>query len=245
MSQKPIQYQQGWTEFYKLRINLSEDVLIPRPESELLVDEVIKIAKSRLRIAYGKDKKIISHMPSAISIVDVGTGSGCIAISIAKNLLQARIWALDISKKALKVAEENAKLHKVENQILFLESDLLEILTNKYDRLVYHTKIQPDIMVANLPYIPTPRLKFIDPMVTDFEPRVALDGGEDGFELYRKLFQQISRQPRRLQPKFMVCEIDYTHGELAVQEALKYFPKADVEVKEDLAHLQRILKIKF
>ena len=101
---------------------------------------------------------------------------------------------------------------------------------------------------------------YIDPMVTEFEPRVALDGGMDGFELYRKLFQQMSpplgvkqfhpgggTAPGRTAriPKYLFGEIDYTHGELAVQEALKYFPKAEVEVVKDLAHMQRVLKIKF
>ncbi|MBI2022555.1 peptide chain release factor N(5)-glutamine methyltransferase [Candidatus Daviesbacteria bacterium] len=218
----PVQYQRGWCEFYKLKFKLTPDVLIPRPETELLVDEVIKIKPN--------------------TILDIGTGSGCVAISIAKNLPNAKIIATDISPKALGVAKSNAKFHHVEDKIIFLEADLLPDF-----------KQSPDVIVTNLPYIPTARLMYIDPMVTEFEPRVALDGGQDGFELYRKLFQQISEMrkgvklnhPEGGKLKYLIGEIDYTHGELAVQEALKYFPNAEVEVTKDLAHLQRILKIKF
>ena len=215
----PKQYTQGWTEFYRLRFKLTPDVLIPRPESELLVDEVIRIAK-------------LSIVNSQLSIIDVGTGSGCIAISIAENLPKAKIIATDISEKALKVAVTNAKSQKVYGRIVFVINDLLEGF-----------KAAPDVIVTNLPYIPTARLMYIDPMVTEFEPKIALDGGRDGFELYRKLFTQIEQQ--NIYPKYLLAEIDYTHGELAVQEALKHFPKAQVQVKHDLAKKQRILMIKF
>lgn len=217
---KPKQYIQGWVEFYKLRFKVNKSVLIPRPETELLVDEVLKFIKK------------ISHTPS---ILDLGTGSGNIAISIAKNAPNVEIIATDISQKALKVAAQNAKLHGVEKQIIFLESNLLD----KVDSSV-------DIIVTNLPYIPSARIPYLDSLVKDFEPLVALDGDEDGFGLYRKLFSQISTlQPQGFKPKLLIGEIDYTHGELAVNEALKYFPKAEVEVKTDLAHKQRILKISF
>ena len=215
-TQAPKQYQQGWTEFYKLKFHLTRDVLIPRPETELLVDEALKLAKER----------------DNLTVLDLGTGSGCVAISIAKNAKNTKIIATDISKEALNVAEKNAKFHRVENQIIFLEVDLLPDL-----------KIAPDVIVTNLPYIPTARLMYIDPMVTEFEPRVALDGGQDGFELYRKLLSQMKE--KNIIPEYFFGEIDYTHGELAVQETLRYFPKAEVDVVKDLAHLQRILKIKF
>ncbi len=238
--QVPKQYTQGWTEFYKLKFHLTRDVLIPRPETELLVGAVLEHAKNEIATS--------PAMPDPrndnVTVLDLGTGSGCVAISIAKNAKNTKIIATDVSKEALKVAEKNAKFHRVENQIIFLEADLLPDL-----------KVAPDVIVTNLPYIPTARLMYIDPMVTEFEPRIALDGGTDGFELYRKLFQQMSHPLGVEQfhppggtartPKYLFGEIDYTHGELAVQEALKYFPKAEVEVVKDLAHLQRILKIKF
>lgn len=212
-SSKPSSYIKGYIEFYKLKFKVTPDVLIPRPETELLVDEVLKFKPQ--------------------SVLDLGTGSGAIAVAIAKNLAHVKVTASEISKDALEIAKQNAKFHQV--KIEFILSDLLDNIDKLFD-----------IIVTNLPYIPTARIPYLDCSVKDFEPHIALDGGEDGFSLYRKLFAQISTmQPPRLPPKLLIGEVDYTHGELAVNEALKYFPKAQVEVKTDLAHKQRILKISF
>ncbi len=207
---KPIQYQKGWVEFYKLKFKVNPDVLIPRPESELLVDEILKITPK--------------------SVLDLGTGSGCIAISIAKALPQTKVIASEVSQKALEIAKQNAKFHQV--RIDFILSDLLEEIIEC-----------PEVIVTNLPYIPKERIPYLDSSVKDWEPHVALDGGEDGFELYRQLFAQISK--RGWKPKLLIGEIDYTHGELAIDEAYKFFPKAQIEVKKDLAHKQRILIIHY
>lgn len=225
----PKQYIQGWTEFYKLRFKLTQDVLIPRPETELLVDEVL----AKL--------KLVPPHPSPVTILDVGTGSGCIAISIAKNSTIAHVLATDVSENALEVARENAKAHKVEDRIFFIKSDLLSY----YDTLKKSSEKakSPDIIVANLPYIPTARLKLIDPMVTEYEPRVALDGGYDGFELYRKLFTQMRN--KNIIPKFLIAEIDYAQADIIQSEVPKFFPNAEFEIKYDLAKKQRILVIKF
>lgn len=216
---KPKQYVQGWVEFYKLKFKITEDVLIPRPETELLVDAVIDFIKK-------------SPTKSQYTVLDLGTGSGNIAISIAKNLPKVNFFATDISLKALVVAKENAKIHKVDKRIFFMEGDLLSGI-----------KSSPDVIVTNLPYIPTPRIRYLDPSVVDFEPIIALDGGKDGFELYRKLFEQIEKLTPK--PRLIIGEIDYTHGELALKEAQKFFPDSSVEVKTDLAHKQRILIIRF
>lgn len=232
---KPIQYQRGWVEFYKLRFKVTSDTLIPRPETELLVDEVLNFVNAL-------DPK--PYILNPVIILDIGTGAGNIAISIAKNLsptsdVGARTIATDISEKALEIARQNAKLHEVADKITFIKSNLLE--SKKIKPLILNT--DPLILVTNLPYIPTERIAYLDSSVKDFEPHMALDGGEDGFELYRKLFKQVSLTPERCKPKLIVGEIDYTHGELARNEALKYFPNAEVEIKTDLAHKQRILKI--
>lgn len=214
---RPSQYIKGWVEFYKLKFKVNENVLIPRPETELLVDEVLKF--------------IIHNSPC--TILDLGTGSGNIAISLACNLkgCNVKIIATDISPKALKVAKQNAKLHGVGKQITFVESNLLEKIT-----------LQPDIIVANLPYIPNYRIPYLDSSVKNFEPHIAFDGGSDGFELYRKLFSQIKKKGWK--PKLIIGEIDYTHRELAYHESYKYFPATQIEVKTDLAHKQRILLIR-
>ncbi|MDD2823374.1 MAG: peptide chain release factor N(5)-glutamine methyltransferase [Candidatus Daviesbacteria bacterium] len=231
----PKAYTQGWIEFYKLRFKVTPDVLIPRPETELLIDEVLNYIKEN------KKENII--------VLDVGTGSGAIAISITKNLsasqTNTQIIATDISKEALKVAKQNAKLHGVLDKITFIQSDLLSDLdpSTQESTGLFPTQDDNLIIVTNLPYIPTERIPYLDSSVKDFEPFIALDGGEDGFELYRKLFSQIVKKGWK--PKLLVGEIDYTHGELAIYEAQKYFPKSNVEVIKDLAHLQRILKITF
>lgn len=214
-SEQPKAYKDGHIEFYKLKFKVTEDVLIPRPETELLVDAVLEFLKKN---------------PGSHKILDLGTGSGAIAISIAKNS-DAKIIASDISPKALKIAKLNAKFHSVEEKITFIRSNLLAKVDTK-----------PDIIVTNLPYIPTERIAYLDSSVKDFEPVIALDGGKDGFDLYRKLFAQIVKKGWK--PKLIIGEIDYTQGELAVLEAQKYFPEATVEVKKDLAHMQRILKVK-
>lgn len=223
-SSKPSQYTKGWVEFYKLRFKVNENVLIPRPETELLVDEVLKY---------------YTLHPKPYTLLDIGTGAGNIAISLACNLkgYRTNIIATDISKTALKIAKQNAELHGVEDKIEFIKSDLLENFNYTLSPKPYTL-----IIVTNLPYIPSERIPYLDSSVKDFEPHLALDGGPDGFDLYRKLFQQISR----LHPKgavLIIGEIDYTHRELALSEAYKYFPKAEVEVKTDLVHKQRILLI--
>lgn len=227
---RPIQYQKGYCEFYKLKFKVSPAVLIPRPETELLVDEVLGNIKYCVSSIKGKD----------ICVLDIGTGAGNIAISIAKNAPNVRVIATDISKKALKIARLNARLHNVESRVNFLQSNLL---SNPDLKPMIHTAhLLILIIVTNLPYIPSYRIPYLDPSVKDFEPHLALDGGEDGFKLYRRLFSQISQLG--VEPLTIISEIDYTHGELAYSEAYNFFPQAFIEVKKDLAHLQRILTIK-
>lgn len=230
----PIQYQRGWTEFYKLKFKLTPDVLIPRPETELLVDEILKWANSESQMADRKSTPI-SDMRPAISVLEIGTGSGCIAISVAKNLPQAKFIATDISKPALEIAKQNAKLHHLESKIIFLQADLLSFIKTGSKA--------PDIIAANLPYIPSANLMLIDPLVAEFEPKIALDGGQDGFELYRQLFRQI--RDHQFFPQFLMIEIDDTQSEIAPLEAKRYFPQAQIELKKDLNKIDRFLIVKF
>lgn len=216
----PKQYLSGFSEFYKLKFKVTPDVLIPRPETEILVDEVLKFAEEKLT---DQEK---------ITIFDIGTGSGIIAISIAKNLKKAKIFAIDISKKALEITKLNVKFHKAEKQIFLLENDLITNL-----------KTAPDIIACNLPYIPTARLMFIDPLVRDFEPRLALDGGTDGLEIYRRLFSQMLEN--KIFPKMLIAEIDEDQGYTISLEARRFFPEAEVEIKKDLAKKDRFLVIYF
>jgi|SRR3989344_2991914 len=230
-SSKPEQYIKGWVEFFKLKFKVTPDVLIPRPETELLVDEVLNFVNRKSLIINRKTESIHDNR---YTIIDIGTGSGCIAISIAKNIPHPKITAIDISSKALKVAKQNAKLNRVIDQIKFVKSDLL----SNSELTTHNSEL---IIVANLPYIPTQRITILDSSVKDFEPHLALDGGKDGFDLYRQLFAQI--REKKWKPTLIVGEIDHTHAKIAIKEAKKYFPGAEIEIKKDLAKKPRILKI--
>ncbi len=224
----PKQYVQGFTEFYKLKFKLTPDVLIPRPETELIVDWVLSALGGKPQLGIGSVGEIKLNPDKPPTLVDIGTGSGCIPISIIKNNSKVKTVAIDISAKALEVARLNAKLHHVESKIFFVENDLL---TN--------FKQSPDIITANLPYIPSARLMHIDPMVRDFEPKLALDGGYDGFELYRQLFKQMKEQ--NIKPQLFIGEIDEEQSDIAKVEAKRYFPEARIEIKQDLAKKPRFL----
>lgn len=226
----PKQYVQGFTEFYKLKFKLTPDVLIPRPETELIVDWVLAALGSKPALGSGSIGQIKLSPEKPPTLVDIGTGSGCIPISIVKNNSNIKTIAIDISSKALDIARLNAKLHHIESRIFFVENDLL---TN--------FKQSPDIITANLPYISAARLMHIDPMVRDFEPKLALDGGYDGFELYRKLFTQMKEQS--IIPQLFIGEIDEEQSEIAKAEAKKYFPDALIEIKQDLTHRNRFVVI--
>ncbi len=222
MDDKPKEYQRGWVEFYKLKFAVNENVLIPRPETELLVDRVLDYVKK--------------HPSQPLTILDIGTGAGAIIVSVAVNLAkqvqskQLTLIATDISPEALEMAKKNAQLHGV-SDISFFHSDLLS-----NDQI---KKLTPDIIVTNLPYIPSARIAYLDSSVKDYEPHVALDGGEDGFELYRKLFQQMKNL--HWLPKLLVGEIDYTQDKIAIEQAQRFFPQLTAQMQLDLFHRQRLL----
>ena len=156
----PLQHITHNQEFMKMNFYVNENVLIPRPDTEILVEEVIKIGK--------KLKNPI--------ILDMCTGSGVIAISLAKYINNSKVYAVDISEKALEIAKKNAIYNKVENKIEFLQSDLFENLKD----------IKFDIIVSNPPYIKEEDIQYLDDEVRR-EPQIALNGGNDGLDFYRKI----------------------------------------------------------
>lgn len=165
---EPIQYILGETEFMGLRLKLTPDVFIPRPETEILVEAALKI------LGRSADRPV-----SGFKILDLGTGSGCIAISLAKFLPQAQVCATDISKAAIEVAKANALLNNV--KINFLESDLFSIYN-----------LQPttyDLIVSNPPYIPSGEIGDLAREL-QYEPRIALDGGENGLGFYYRIIPE-------------------------------------------------------
>jgi release factor glutamine methyltransferase len=209
----PLPYVLGEWEFYGLPFKLTQNVLIPRPETELLVE----IALDWLKAHPGKRR-----------IAEVGAGSGCISIALAVNCPKVEITAIDISPFALRVAEVNACLHEVDDRIAFLENNLLANLTTPFD-----------LILANLPYIPSDTLKGLP--VYAKEPALALDGGEDGLDLIRQLLAQA---PALLNPGGLVLlEIEAGQGKQSQTLARAAFPHARVAIKRDLAGHNRLLSI--
>ena len=166
----PLQYLTGRQEFFGLELQLSQDVLIPRPETELLVEAVLQWAASQ---------------KPALRIVDVGTGSGAIAVALASRLPAAHVTAIDLSSKVQSVVELNASRFDVADRVRFVESDLLEAFTvgiQEGERF--------DVIVSNPPYVPLRDAPSLQPEVRDFEPHLALFAGEDGLSVYRRLIPQ-------------------------------------------------------
>lgn len=180
---EPVAYIVGYREFYSLRFQVNEDVLIPRPETEHVVVKAIELSKS------------IDAQP--LRLIDVGTGSGCIAVTLAKHLKNCKIAATDISESALLVARENATAHSVEEQVHFFGGDLFDALPQ--GSAAVH------LIVSNPPYIGKGESGTVDPQVDRFEPHSALFAGQDGMEVIGRLVHQ---SPERLLPGgYLIFEI--------------------------------------
>ena len=192
---------------------MSPAILIPRPETELLVEEALSW---------------LSKNPEVQTGLDVGTGSGCIAISLLKNNNSIKITALDISNEALKIARENAKSHQVSHRLDLLQSNLLSQFNG-----------QASLICANLPYIPSQTLQTL--AVTKWEPALALDGGADGLKLIRDLLSQSQKVLKA--PGLILLEIEESTGEKALEAAKQAYPQASVALLKDLAGKDRLIRI--
>ena len=215
LRREPLNYITGFREFYGLSFEVSDSVLIPRQETELLVETVISLARSRPK--------------HEIKICDVGTGSGAIAISLAVNLPFAEITAIDISQSALDIANANRRTHGVYNRVALRRGNLLEPVDFK-----------PEIIVSNPPYIPMGDLSLLQPEI-QYEPRVALDGGTDGLELIRGLLSQ--SLDKVSSTGAILFEIDSSQENSARILAREYFPNSDISVLDDLSGSSRAILI--
>ena len=207
---EPIQYIIKKQEFMKMNFYVDENVLIPQPDTEILVEEVIDKFKN------SKEK---------LKILDLCTGSGCIAVSIAKYIKMAQVFASDISKEALKIAGFNAKKNGV--QINFVESDLFENI-EEYDF---------DIIVSNPPYIETKIIETLDEEVKK-EPMLALDGGKDGLDFYRKIILNAEKYLKK--DGILMLEIGYNQKEKVI-ELLEKQNYKEIYCKKDLAGNDRVI----
>lgn len=206
MAHIPLQYITGEQEFMGLRFLVNPHVLIPRQDTEILVEEALKKIKPDM------------------AVLDLCTGSGCIIISIAKQV-PVRAFASDISRQALLTAEENRKLHGV--SVEFMESDLFEKIEGRFD-----------VIVSNPPYIPSGEIQSLMPEVKDFEPLAALDGKEDGLWFYKRIIEEASGHLKS--GGYLMFEIGYDQGE-KVSGFMQSHGYQKINILRDLAGLNRVV----
>lgn len=220
---QPINYIIGYTNFCGLKLKTDSRALIPRQETEGLVERVVTYLKTH----------------PAESLIEVGTGSGAIALALNRLLSEQQIpleiWATDISPEALELAQENKNLLTDHDKVHFIEANLLKPID------INLTSPDSAIIVANLPYIPSERIARLEREVRDHEPKLALDGGSDGLQLYRQLFKQIVELKTR--PTIIFAEIDDSHDQNMTELVQSFWPGAKVKIEPDLAGLNRYLTI--
>jgi release factor glutamine methyltransferase len=209
----PLAYITGISNFYGLQFSINSDVLIPRPETELLVEKAL---------AWSQSQNI-----SGI-VLDIGTGSGCIAISLAVNLPNIKCIAVDRYMNTLEVAKRNAENNHVQNQVCYIQSDLTSSIFGKFK-----------LICANLPYIPTYKLKYLS--VARYEPTAALDGGKEGLDLIHRLLADSVRITDK--EVCLLLEIESEQGVAVYDLAKTYYPDADIRIEKDLAGNDRLLVI--
>ncbi|MBQ3383874.1 MAG: peptide chain release factor N(5)-glutamine methyltransferase [Erysipelotrichaceae bacterium] len=215
LQNEPLQYILGFQWFYGYKIRVNEDVLIPRYETEELVANVLA------------DSDYFFADRDTVEIVDVGTGSGAIALALKKEEPKFHMYATDISDTALQVAQQNAVDNDVD--ITFYQGDMLQPLIDR--------NIKLDILVSNPPYIP--REQEIQKSVDQYEPHVALFGGDDGLYFYRKIFADAHKVIK--EKSFLAFEIGYDEKDAIVKEVEKYFPNDRYEVLKDINKKDRML----
>ncbi len=209
----PLPYLLGQWEFFGNQFFITQATLIPRPETELMVEEVIHW---------------LAEHPEASRVLDIGTGCGCVAISIALHCPRTQVIANDLSYDALRVAKKNVEMYHLEERVLLVSASILPPLATSFD-----------VICANLPYIPSDRLRILP--IYRREPTLALDGGKDGLELYRKLFAALPSLPKK--PCLITCEMDASQAAEMVAMAQRKFPAAQITVIKDLSHHDRLLRV--
>ena len=215
---EPIAYLVGKTEFYSMELNVTPDCMIPRPETELLVQRAIEFLRTRNGIQY---------------VCDLCTGSGCIAVAIAKNFPNARILATDICDAALSVAATNVEKHQLQDKITLLSGDLFDPIIPQLDVCKF------DLIVCNPPYVSSGEYEKLDKNVKNYEPRLALFAGEDGMDIYRRIIDKVDSY---LKPDaVLILEIGYAQRP-AIKELLKQTGIfTEIKIEKDLHNNDRIV----
>ena len=216
LTREPLAYILGYKEFYGINLLVNSNVLIPRPETETMVEHALFMA-------------LMGMESRELVVADVGTGTGNIAINLAMHLPAARIYALDVEDAVLDVASYNIRAHNVADRITLAKGDLLEPLPEPVD-----------LVVANLPYIPTTRIPTLQPEI-QWEPSQALDGGEEGLDLLRRLVSQADGKLK--EQAVMLLELDPEQVAPVETFVREYLPGATTSVEQDLARRDRIFVI--
>jgi release factor glutamine methyltransferase len=218
LQNEPVQYLTGRTEFYSLSLKVAPACLIPRPETELLVERAVEFLRSRTGTQY---------------VCDLCTGCGCIAVAIAKNFADAKIIATDICDKALTVAAENIKKYEFDRRIELLQGDLFEPIISQLDVKEF------DLIVCNPPYVSGAEYEKLGMKVKNHEPKLALDGGTDGLDAYRRIAADIGSHLKK--DGALLLEIGFMQG----QEVKKLLEDTNafglVKVEKDFNNNDRII----
>ncbi|KPI47080.1 SAM-dependent methyltransferase [Clostridioides difficile] len=211
---RPIAYIVENREFMGLDFFVKEGVLIPRPDTETLVEEIIEICKGR----------------KEVSILDIGTGSGAITVSLAKHIENSKIMSFDISEIALEIAKKNAIINKVGEKIKYINSDLFTAISD--------SNIKFDIIVSNPPYIKKQDIETLHTQVKDYEPYNALEGGEDGLDFYRKITEQGKKYLNRC--GILAYEVGHNQAEDVIN-IMKSNGYKKIYTKKDIQGIDRVV----
>jgi release factor glutamine methyltransferase len=216
---EPVAYITGVQEFWSLEFTVNRHVLIPRPETERVVEVGLELLDSYL----------------TPRILDLGTGSGCIAVALASQLPQAQVWTCDVSVEALTVARTNAVAHGLAERMTFVQADMRHGLPQG---------VTPpfDLIVSNPPYVAGPEFATLQAEVRDWEPRLALDGGKDGLDFYHRLLQDC---PVQLRPGgWLVMEVGSTQSESVMRMAKSQDNLSECRLSYDYAGLPRVVSVR-
>ncbi len=217
---EPVQYIVGHWDFWDFQVSVDRNTLIPRPETELLVERSLQLFKD-------------GQLSKEPTILDLGTGSGAIACALARNIPDARVFATDISEKALEVAEKNLKRLNLQHRVKLFLGDLFSPFEN--------SSIKFDLIVSNPPYIPTEQLKTLPSSVVEFEPLIALDGGKDGLDVIRRI---LSRAPLFLKDGGVIILESFPKQIEKIAEIAKRYGYRESSIFRDLSQNLRCIVIK-
>jgi len=248
LGREPLQYILGYEEFLGLKLKVGPGVLIPRPETEFMAEQAIKTVKREALSVKRKGKNAKPQIPqselnpsrithhASLSILDVGTGSGCLALAIAKEFPDFEVYGTDISEIAIEYANKNSEINGIKNAT-FLKGNLFEPIERLFT--IHCSLFIFDLIISNPPYIKTNNIKTLQPEIKYWEPVAALDGGLDGLDFYRELIPAATRFLK--DDGVIMLELGYGQSS-TVADMFESSGYAQVEIIKDYAGIERIIK---